>query len=410
MAGCSLAHHCARLGRTDLVLLDRDQLTSGATWHAAGLCTLFHWDPGVTELLLRSRDAYRSLDAQTPGGIGWRPVGSLRLATDPAQLAEYEAVLLRGRELGLSGSLLDPDATRLRWPLLDPGGVVGSAHLPAEGYVDPARAAGAFAGAAREAGARVLTGCAARAIEAAAHGCWRVVTDQGSVTTPTLVVAAGQWSPELARPLGVRLPVVGMQHQHGLTAAVAGLRLGKGELPVLRDPTASFYIRQDQAGFLCGPFESDPVVVAEEVIAGQRPFQLRPADPDRLADGLGAAARRLPILDQIGIRSVVTGIDAYTPDGLPLVGEWPGLPGLVWLTGFSLFGIAFGAGVGALLAERLVRGGAAPALQPLAAQRFGTEPWDDDELRQRARATYAAEYRPPAGRREGLPAGGDDAG
>ncbi len=405
MAGCSLAHHCARLGCTDVVLLERDQLTSGATWHAAGLCTQFNWDPGITEILLRSTAVYRDLEDAAASGIGWRPVGSLRLAAEPAQLAEFEAVLERGRGQGLQGTLLDRDATQALWPWLEADGVVGSAHIPGEGYVDPARAAGALAAAAREAGVRVWTGVEAQGVTAAPDGRWRVATERGTVTAETVVMAAGAWSGGLASQLGLRLPVVGMEHQHGLTAAVAELGRSATELPVLRDPQASFYIRQDQAGFLCGPFEDDPVTVGESEIAHSGPFQLRRPDPERLARGLAAACRRIPVLDRAGIRSVVAGVDGYTPDGLPLVGELPQAPGVVWCTAFSLFGIAFGAGVGALLAERLVGGIEPPVLAALAADRFGRDLPADVELAARARRTYAAEYRPPAGRPVGRRAG-----
>ncbi|HVA22208.1 MAG TPA: FAD-binding oxidoreductase [Candidatus Micrarchaeia archaeon] len=396
MAGCSLAYHLARLGCTDVVLIERDAVASGATWHAAGLCTQFNWSLALTEVLRRSLAAYRELEATSPGGVGWREVGSLRLATTPAQLEEYAAVLDRGRAVGLDGVVLDPAATLRRWPLLDPAGVLGAAHIPSEGYVDPGSAARAFAGGARAAGTTVATGIPVRGIDAVPGGGWRVDTEAGAVRAPQVVVACGQWSQQLAATLGVPLPVVGMEHQHCLTAAVASLRGGAAELPVLRDPEASFYVRQDQQGLLCGPFEPDPVVVGKTEILAQGPFQLRSPDPLRLARGLVAAARRLPILGQVGVRQVVAGSDAYTPDGLPLVGEWPGLDGVLWLTGMSLFGIAFGGGLGAVTAEALLQGTTPAGVAELAPDRFHKGPADDAAVEDRARHAYATEYQAPA--------------
>ncbi len=394
MAGCSLAYHVTRLGWTDVVLVERDRVTSGATWHAAGLCTQFHWSPPLVVVLGRSLAAYRALDAAVPAGVGLHPVGSLRLAADPHEVAVLAAALERGREEGLEGAILSRAQTLARWPLLAPDGIAGALHIPAEGYVDPASAAGAFARAAGEAGATLLQGVAATGIEAAPGG-WRVATTAGAITAPRVAIAGGLWSHGLAEALGVRLPMVAMEHQHCLTGPVAGLSRGAAELPVLRDPSASFYIRQDQLGFLCGPFEPDPVVVPAAEAADQGPFQLRRAAPERLTRGLAAAMRRLPVLATVGIRQVVAGADGYTPDGLPLVGEWPGLPGIVWLTGMSLFGIAFGAGLGALVAEDLVGDTRPAALRGLAPNRFGTGA-DAAELAGRARATYAAEYRAPS--------------
>ena len=385
IAGCSLAYHLTRLGESDVLLLEQHELTQGTTWHAAGLCTQYTASYNLMSLLRRSVDLYRSLD------VSYHETGSVRLASTDDRLDEFRRVNAVADQIGVPFEIVSPERAVVLFPLLEPGGLAAAAHLPTDGWIDPATVANGLAKGARDAGARIRRRAPVTGL-ARDGGAWRIETGDGDVRAGEVVLAAGQWTRELARRLlGNALPVVPLEHQYLLTEPVPALRSAARELPVLRDPDGSFYVRQDGEGLLAGPFEPDPRPWAlDGVPRGWTGRLLRP-DTARLATGLEEAERRIPALAAAEVRKTINGPDGYTPDGRPLVGPLP-QPGLWVLAGFSFFGIVYSGGAGSYLAEWMLDGQPSDTMWELDVRRFGSYAADVDYVAARACESYAHEY------------------
>lgn len=370
IAGCSLLYHLSMLGCTDALLLEQHELTSGTTWHAAGLCTQFSGSYNLMGLLKRSVELYETLEEATGQPVGYHRTGSLRLAESADRLDEFRHVAGVAALLDVPFELVSPERAAELFPLIDPRGVVAAAYLPTDGWVDPTSVANAFAKGATARGARIRRHTEVTGLERTTGG-WLLETGEGPVRAGTVVCAAGQWSRELAAMAGAQLPIVSMPHHYVLTDPVDGLGSEKPELPVLRDPAAGFYARQDGDGLLVGPFEQGPEPWALEGIP--RGFHNRLLRPQlaRLVPSLEAAAERIPVLGETPIRRALNGPDGYTPDGRCLMGWVPGLRDLFVLTGFSIFGIVFSGGAGRYAAEWIVEGQPSDNMWELDVRRFG---------------------------------------
>jgi dimethylglycine dehydrogenase len=370
IAGCSLAYHLTRLGETDVVLLERHELTSGTTWHAAGLCTQFSSSYNLMRLLRRSVELYRELTAGPDFPPFYRETGSLRLASQRDRLDEFEHVAGVASLLDVPFELVDAERATGLFPLLDPGGLLGAAYLPTDGWVDPASVANTLARKAQERGARIFRHAPVTALERTPAG-WRLTTPKGDVLAGSVVCAAGQWSREVAAMAAVRLPVVSLPHHYVFTESIESVARREVELPVLRDPDGSYYVRQDGEGLLVGPFEQDVMPWAQNGIPPGFHNRLLPPELRRIMPVLEAAAGRIPILAETPIRKALNGPDAYTPDGRCLMGPVPGLEDFHVLTGFSIFGIAFSGGAGSYAAEWILEGQPSDNMWELDARRFG---------------------------------------
>jgi glycine cleavage system aminomethyltransferase T/glycine/D-amino acid oxidase-like deaminating enzyme len=391
IAGCSLAYHLARLGWTDVALLERDELTSGSTWHAAGLCTQFNQSYNLMALLRRSIELYGSLEAETGQAVDFHQCGSVRLATRPEHLDQFHRVGGIAAGVGVAFELVSPERAAELFPLLDPTGVLGAAYLPSDGHVDPTSVTNALARGAAAAGVRILRRAPVTAIERRAGG-FVLSTPRGEVRAAIVVNAAGQWAREVAALLGHTLPIVPLEHQYVVTepvGAVAGL---ERELPVLRDPESSFYCRQEQGGLLVGPFEPRPKPWALDGIPAGFAGRLLAPDLEQIASTLELAGRRIPPFAEAGIRTVVNGPDGYTPDGRCLMGWVPDQPNVFVLAGFSIFGIVFGGGAGASAAEWLVGGQPPDSLWEVDVRRFGPYANATSYVVERACDVYEEEY------------------
>ncbi|MFI6505852.1 FAD-dependent oxidoreductase [Nonomuraea typhae] len=380
IAGCSVLHHLVQLGWSEVILLEKGQLTCGSTWHAAGLCTQLHPSRILTKLLMRSMRLYRSLE-----GAGLHLPGSLRLACSPEQLDEFRA-RAAARVSGLDLRVIGPEQVAELFPLADLDGVLGAAYLPSDGHVDPSSVTTALAR-----GNSIFTRTTVHSLER--HGTdWRVGTDRGSIDCEVVVNAAGMWAPQVAALAGVRLPMVPLLHQYVVTDTVDRLAgLGR-ELPVLRDPEGSFYVRQEGNGLLVGPFEPNPPTWALDGVPMDFEGKLLPGDLEQIEPVLEKAARRVPVLGEAGLKTVLNGPDGYTPDGRCLMGEIPGRRNLFVLAGFSIFGIVFGGGAGAYLAEWIVNGQPSDSMWELDVRRFGPYAEDSAYVAARAREVYEHEY------------------
>lgn len=391
VAGCSLLYHLAKLGWSDVLLVEKDELTSGSTWHAAGLCTQFISSYNLMKLLKYSLDLYEGLEAETGQAVDLHRCGSVRLATTQDRLDEFEHRKGIADQLGVPFDIISPERTRELFPLVDTEGVLASAHTPTDGYVDPTGLTNALAKGAVAKGARILRHTGVTAIERD-QGAWRIESSKGEIRAEIVVNAAGQWARQVGRLVGLDLPIVPIEHHFLLTEPMAEVGALENELPVLRDPDHSFYVREEGGGLIIGPFERNTVPWALDGVPDDFHSSLLPPDLDRLEDVLAGAARRVPSFANAGIKSVVNGPDGYTPDGHCLMGPVPGLPNFHVLAGFSIFGIVFGGGAGKYAAEWIVDGQPSDNMWEVDVRRFDDYANSTKYIAERACEVYEHEY------------------
>ncbi|MHB1434111.1 MAG: GcvT family protein [Streptosporangiaceae bacterium] len=391
IAGCSLAYHLTRAGHPDVLVVEQDEITSGSTWHAAGLCTQYIGSPNLARLLRYSVDLYRTLAAEPGQHTGFHPSGSLRLATSAEHLAEFEHRAGIAALAGIPFEIVPPERAAELFPLMNPDGILGAAYLPTDGHADPSSVTTTLLSAARAGGARVARKTRVTGLTAE-RGGWTVDTTSGRFRSRIVVIAAGQWSRQVGRLAGVELPIIPLAHQYVVTGPVPALAGREAELPVLRDPRGSFYVRQEGRGLLVGPFERNPAPWALAGIPDGFHGRLLPPDLDQIEDVLAAAADRVPAFGAAEITTTVHGPDGYTPDGRALMGWIPGAPGLFALAGFSIFGIVFGGGAGKYAAEWIIDGQPGDSMWELDVRRFEPEAAATRYIVARAREVYEREY------------------
>jgi dimethylglycine dehydrogenase len=388
IAGCSLAYHLAKLGWNDVVLLEQADLTSGSTWHSAGLCTQFNSSYNLMGLLRYSVELYRQLDEEGLNA-GYHACGSVRLAASGDRIDEFRHRAAMAEVVGVPVELVGPERLRELHPLLDTSGISAAAYLPTDGHVDPSGLTHAFIRAAPSVRVRRRTPVQGIRRE---RGRWILDTPAGEVGAQIVVNAAGQWAREVGRLAGVELPIVPMEHQYVVTAPMPEVAALERELPVLRDADASYYVRQEGEALLLGPFERNPRPWALDGIPVGFHERLLPPDLDRLESQLAAAGERIPVVAEAGIKTVVNGPDGYTPDGRCLMGPVPGLRDFHVLAGFSIFGVVFGGGAGRYAAEWIVDGQPSDNMWELDVRRFGAYASSPSYLVARACEVYEREY------------------
>ena len=381
--GVSLAYHLAARGWRDVVLVEKSELTAGSTWHAAGLCTHFAHDPTIMEMRAASVRLYRDvLPAETGEATGFHPCGALRLTRSAERMAEFRHVQGLGEFLGHQFPVLTPEELARVYPLARIDGVLGAIHEPNDGHVDPTLATNALAAGARARGAEIRRRDSVQAIERDTSGTWIVHTGRDAIRTEHVVNAAGTWCREVGAMMGVDLPVVPMLHQYLVTAEVpeiaARMAAGEPELPMIRDPEESWYLRQERDGFIVGPYEADGRPWGVDGVPDDFGMELLPPDLDRVEPIVALAMERVPALARAGIKTIVHGPITFTPDANPLVGPAFGLDNAWLLTGSSM-GVMEGGGAGRFLADWIVDG--APPMDALAVdpRRFGA--WADRDYR-----------------------------
>ena len=392
--GAGLLYHLALRGWTDAVLVEKDDLTNGSTWHAAGLCTQFNASLNVTRLLMRGVELFKALDAGPYGPVDFREVGSVRLATVPDRLDQYRDARGLARIVDLPFELIGADEVGRRAPLVSLDGVLGAAWTPTDGYVDPSRVTIAMANAASDLGASVERHTTVTGLAQLPNGEWAVATDRGPIRAEIVVNAAGIWGRDMGRLAGVDLPIVPMEHQYLVTDDLPELVAPHAEMPVVRDVEASFYCREEAGGLIVGPYEPAPKPWAIDGIPSTWGRQLLPSDFDQVSDVLELATRRIPALARTGMKQLLNGPTSYTPDGNALMGWVPGLRNYFVLSGFS-YGIVQSGGAGLNAAAWIVDGEPVDNLWELDVRRFGPHAADLDYVVPRARETYQREYAIP---------------
>jgi len=370
VVGCSVLYHLAKAGWRDVVLLERDELTSGSTWHAAGGMHTLNADPEMSLLQKYTIDLYRELERVSGQSCGIHLPGGLMLAGDRDRLDQLRTMVSRGRHLGLDVELVDMAEAARRMPLLDPSHFVGALWDPNEGHVDPAGVTRAYARAAQIMGAEIHRFTPVRELVPLASGEWEVVTDRGTIRCEHVVNAAGLWARDLALENGIRLPLLAMEHHYLVTEELPEVAGRSEELPHVIDFPAEIYLRQEGRGILLGTYEKEGVPWAERETPADFANELLPPDLDRIAPRLEQAFAHFPILARAGIRRVVNGPFTFTPDGNPLVGPVRGLRNY-WCACGVMAGFSQGGGVGLALSRWMVEGDPGTDVSGIDVARFG---------------------------------------
>ncbi len=393
IVGCAVLYCLAKRGWSDTVLLERQELTSGSTWHAAGNVTHFGHYAEITRLYVDSLRVYLEAEAESGQSIGFHETGSLRLATNRSELDAYRGLEGMYGQLGVPYRVVGPGEIADLHPLIRLDGVAGAAHTPADGHVDPVGATHAMAKAARAAGARIRRHCPAQELHMCSDRTWEVHSQEGVIRAEHVVVAASFWTRELVRSIGLDLPLYALEHHELITDDVPELKSLAFELPTIRDPYGPANFRQEHFSFLCGVYESDPRFWATQGVPPDFGQELLAPDLDRLERHLLRVIERLPAFGRAGLKTVNNGPICFTPDGCPMVGPMRSHPGLWLAAGFPV-GIGTGGGAGAFLADWIVNG--APPYEPgmIDPERFKPERDGNRDLA-RVRDTYAQGYVAP---------------
>lgn len=406
--GIGLLHGLALEGWTDVLLIEKGELTSGSTWHAAGQCPSFIADYNLAKVHAYSNSLYAKLEAETGMATGWHQAGGIRFATNQLELDYFQKVAGVSALMGFRLQIVGPDEIRRINPFVTTEGVLAGAWTLDDGYVDPSSACNAMARQARDRGSKVQIHTRVLGVDLLPSGEFLVRTDQGDVTAEHVVNAAGCFADRVSAFLGVQTRFANMKHQYVVTGPVKEFMDRPGEIPVMRDPWASAYYRQEQKSGLIGLYEGVGTEEAWKEQGGpawDSTFELFEPQLDRILPHLEKVLERMPILAEAGIKKVVNGAISHTPDSNPLVGRAPGVRNF-WLATGTGIGIAQGPGCGRFLAQQMVYGDAEINMLGMDPRRYG--PFcDQDYASAKAHREYWDMYRlvPPGEERpEGRPA------
>ena len=392
ITGCSIAYHLARTGWTDIVLLEKGELTSGTTFHSVGLVSQFRTSSALMRLQNYSIQLYDQLKAEMGEALAWHKVGSLRLASSENQLKNLKRQLSRAKALGLNVDIISPAEAKRIFPPMTDKSLYGAIHIPDDGYLEPNSITTVLAARAKAMGAKIHTGVRVTGIETSPNGdIKKVITDHGLLFTEIVVNAAGQWAPRIGEMVGVDLPMTPLMHQFVLTKPVPGHELPR-TTPVVRDPDNLVYIREEVGGYLVGGFELNPKTWSVDGVAWEFTQSLLPPEWELFGELMEGAIRRVPIIEQAEIIKLVNGPEAIAPDGAYLLGPVPGRRGFFVAAGMSLNGIAGGGGVGKTIAEWVVNGEPSEDVHEFNVRRFGPHFANRQAVAERGREIYKYYY------------------
>ncbi|MED7925335.1 FAD-dependent oxidoreductase [Nonomuraea sp. LP-02] len=386
VGGTSVAYHLTRLGERDVVVLERDELTSGSTFHSAGLVGQLRADPTLTRMNQYSVELYRTLDA------GWTECGGIKLASTPERMEEIRRQIGWARASGLPLEEISVAEAVELFPLMDPEGVVGAAYLPTDGQIDPSQLCYALAAGAREGGARIRTGVRVLGVRTAGGRVTGVVTDHGDIDCEIVVNCGGMFAAEIGRMAGVRVPIIPMSHQYVVTDACHD----HPRLPTLRDPDLLVYYRQEVRGLVMGGYERTcaPWTAAPDsydAVPADFNGRLLPEDWPRFEEISANSRIRVPAMGDVGIRKLVNGPEAFTPDNEFCLGESE-VAGFFVAAGFCAHGIAGAGGIGKVMAEWIAGGEPPMDLWHMDVRRFGRHYRSPSYTLKRAVENYETYY------------------
>jgi dimethylglycine dehydrogenase len=374
VVGVSTLYHLAKKGWSDSVLVERKELTSGSTWHAAGLLPLFNLSYSVGQIHKYSVGLYKRLGAETGLDVGLRQVSNIRLARTRDRLDEYHYYAGVAATIGVGVKFLTPAEVKDVWPLCEVDGLLGAIQHPEDGYIQPADLTQALARGARNGGGEINRQTCVVAIEPTPSGEWKVVTDKGEIVCEHVISASGNFARRTGRMVGLNVPVIPVQHQYIVTEAhpVIQARKAQGlpEMGVLRESDSSWYMREEAGGLLLGPYEIGAPACYVDGPSPDSEYELFQEDLDRLGPYIETAIARVPAFGEVGIKKVYNGAIAYTPDGSPIVGPAPGVRNF-WLNEGHSFGVTAAGGAGWQLAEWIVEGEPSIDMLGVDPRRFG---------------------------------------
>ncbi|WP_424968771.1 GcvT family protein [Dinoroseobacter sp. S375] len=385
--GCSTAYHLAQMGE-EVVLLEKAALTSGSTWHAAGLVGQLRSNANITQLLGYSIDLYNRLEAETGLATGWKMNGGLRLACNQERWTEVKRQATTAHSFGLDMQLLTPQEAQDLWPLMDISDIVGAAFLPTDGQASPSDITQALAKGARAKGAVIHENTPVTEILTERGKMVGVRTAAGDIACEKLVLCCGQWTRDLARTIGVTVPLVSVEHQYMLTEAFGV----PSDLPTLRDPDRLTYYKEEVGGLVMGGYEPNGIPWAKSGIPDPFDFQLLESNFDHFEQLVELALPRVPKLEEVGVKQLINGPESFTPDGNFILGEAPEMANVFVGAGFNAFGIAAGGGAGMALAEWVAKGAPPYDMWPVDIRRFGRPHTDTDWVRTRTLEAYGKHY------------------
>ena len=374
VVGVSTLYHLAKKGFSDAVLCERKELTSGSTWHAAGLLPLFNLSYSVGQIHKYSVKFYKELEAETGQNVGFSVCSNIRLARTKDRWDEFLYYRGVAETIGVRVNTLTPAQVKEIWPLCNIDSIIGAIQHPDDGYIQPADLTQALAIGARKLGAEINRNTAVTAIEKLPSGEWLVKTDKGDITCEHVVSCSGNFARKTGAMVGLDVPVIPVQHQYIVTEdhpeIVARREKGLPELGVLREADSSWYMRAEKGGLLLGPYEKGAPCCYVDGPSDQSEYELFQDDLDRLMPHVETAIARVPAFGEVGIKKIYNGAIAYTPDGSPIIGPAWGLKNF-WLNEGHSFGVTAAGGAGWQLAEWIVEGEPSLDMMGVDPRRFG---------------------------------------
>lgn len=393
IVGCSVLYGLCERGITNTLLLEKNELTSGSTWHAAGNCTHFGHDAEITRLYVDTLRTYKKAEEESGQAIGFHKTGSLRLANTRAELTAYEQMTPVYEQLGIPYAVVSASEIRQLHPLINTDGVLGAAHTPADGHVDPTGATMALAGAAKARGAQIRTRHPVTEIRSEADGSWTMRSGDNTFSGDRVIIATSFWAREMMLDIGIDFPLFAIEHHELVTETHPDVLAMERELPTVRDPYIPGNIRQEANGFLVGIYEQAPVAWNVGGIPPEFGQELLAPEMERLMPNLERCMWRFPAISEVGIKVVNNGPICYAPDGFPILGPVSGHSGLWMAAGFHV-GIGTGGGAGQFLSEWIANGKPPYNLPSVHPNRFSTPPSVEKAV-EGILAHYAAGYATP---------------
>lgn len=387
--GCSTAYHLARDHKASVVLLEQGKLTSGSTWHAAGLVGQLRSSASITQVLKYSVDLYKRLHEETGLETGWRMTGCLRLACNEDRWSEYKRLATTAGSFGMDMHLLSPDEVKAMWPLMRTEDLVGASFLPTDGQASPSDITQSLAKGARLNGAKIFEGVRVTGFDMKAGRIVAVRTDQGVIACDKVVNCAGQWARQVGVMAGINVPLQPVKHQYIVTEPIEGIT---SETPTVRDPDRFTYFKEEVGGLVIGGYEQNPIPWTTGDVPDNFEFQLFDDDWDHFEQHLTQAIARVPALETTGVKQMINGPESFTPDGNFILGAAPECPNMFVGAGFNAFGIAAGGGAGWVLAEWAMTGEAPMDLWVVDIRRFSDLHRDRDWVCERTLEAYGKHY------------------
>jgi len=387
--GCSTAYHLARDHKAEVVLLEQGKLTSGSTWHAAGLVGQLRSSASITRVLKYSVDLYKGLAAETGLETGWKMTGCLRLATNQDRWTEYKRLATTARSFGMEMHLVSPEEVKRMWPLMEVGDLVGASWLPTDGQASPSDITQSLAKGARMHGAKIFEGVRVTGFAMAGDRITAVKTSGGEIDCEIVVNCAGQWARQVGAMAGIEVPLQAVRHQYIVTEPVPGLA---SDAATIRDPDRRTYFKEEVGGLVMGGYEPNPQPLPTGDIPNDWQFHLFEDDYDHFEQHLVQAMARVPALEQVGVKQMINGPESFTPDGNFILGAAPECANMYVGAGFNAFGIASGGGAGWVLADWVMKGEAPLDLWTVDIRRFSGMHRDRQWVSDRTCEAYGKHY------------------